>query len=40
MNNEEYRKLIYKMIESIEDRKILKRIFFYIHKFFIRGAGK
>lgn len=40
MNNEEYRKLIYKMIENIDDRKDLKRIFVYIHKFFIRGAGK
>lgn len=40
MKNEEYKKLINRMMKEINDEEALKRIFNYIHKFFIKGAGK
>lgn len=40
MKNEEYKKLIDCMMKEINNEKDLKRIFDYIHKIFIRGAGK
>lgn len=35
-----YKKAIYKMIEAIEDEAALKRIFNFVHRIFIRRAGK
>lgn len=40
MKNEEYKKLVDRMMKEINDEKDLKRIFNYIHKIFIRRAGK
>lgn len=40
MNNEEYKRLICQMLESINDNGHLKKIFDYVHKYFIRRAGK
>ena len=40
MNNEEYKKYIIEMIQRIDDNQHLKRIFNYVHKYFIRRTGK
>ncbi len=36
----DYKKAIYKMIETIEDEAALKRIFNFVHRIFIRRAGR
>ena len=40
MNKKERKELIVKMVEQIEDDIFLKRIFDYVHKYFIRRTGK
>lgn len=40
MSNEEYKKNILVMLERIDSNEHLKRIFNYIHKYFIRKAGE
>lgn len=40
MNNEEYKKYIMEMLTKIDDNQHLKRIFNYVHKYFIRRTGK
>lgn len=40
MSNEEYKKYIIEMIQKINNPEHLKRIFNYVHKFFIRRTGK
>ena len=35
MNNEEYKKYIIKMIQKIDNTKHLKRIFTYVHRYFV-----
>ena len=37
---EEYKKYIIEMIQHIDDNQHLKRIFNYVHKYFIRRTGK
>lgn len=36
MDNEEYRECIGELLEMIDDNKILKRIFVFVHRLFIR----
>lgn len=36
MTNEEYKKYIHDMVEQIDDNVILKFIFQYVHKYFIK----
>ena len=40
MSNEEYKEYIIEMIQKINNPEHLKRIFNYVHKFFIRRTGK
>lgn len=40
MNNEEFKQYIIEMVRKIDDQESLKRIFNYVHKFFIRKTGK
>lgn len=40
MSNEDYKKYIYTMLEQIDNNVYLKRIFDYVHKYFIRRAGE
>lgn len=40
MDNEEYKKYIIEMIQHIDDNQHLKRIFNYVHKYFIRRTGE
>ena len=40
MNSEEFKKYIIEMVQKIDDTESLKRIFNYVHKFFIRKTGK
>ena len=40
MNSEELKKYIIEMVQKIDDTESLKRIFNYVHKFFIRKTGK
>lgn len=40
MNNEEFKKYIIEMVQKINDSKSLKRIFNYVHRFFIRKTDE
>ena len=40
MSNEEYKEYIIEMIQKINNPEHLKRIFNYVHKFFIRRTGR
>lgn len=40
MGNEEYKKCIVAMLEQIDNSEHLKRIFNYVHKFFIKRTGE
>ena len=40
MSNEEYKEYIIEMIQKIYNPEHLKRIFNYVHKFFIRRTGR
>lgn len=40
MSNEEYKKYIVEMLDKINNNEHLKRIFNYVHKFYIKIAGK
>lgn len=40
MKNEVYKELIERMMKEINSEEDLKKIFNYIHKIFIRRAGK
>lgn len=40
MTNQEIRELIKRMVDAIEDNKKLQQIFNYIHRIYIRRAGK
>lgn len=40
MSNKEYKKYIIEMLDKIDDNEHLKRIFNYVHKYFIKKAGK
>ena len=40
MSNKEYKRYIIEMLDMIDDNEHLKRIVNYVHKFFIRKAGK
>lgn len=40
MSNEEYKEYIIEMIQKINNLEHLKRIFNYVHKFFIRRTGR
>lgn len=40
MSNEEYKKYIFKMLEQIDNNEHLKRIFDYVHKYFLRRTGE
>ena len=39
MSNEEYKRYVIEMIQKIDDSEYLKRIFNYVHRFFIRKTG-
>ena len=40
MDNKEYKKYIIEMIQKIDNAQHLKRIFNYVHKYFIRRTGE
>lgn len=40
MSNEEYIKLIIRMLKKIDNNNSIKLIFNYVHRIFIRQAGK
>lgn len=40
MSNEDYKKLIAVMVDAIDDNHTLRRIYKYIHKFFIGRTGR
>lgn len=40
MSNKEYQKYIIEMIQKIDNNQNLKRIFNYVHKYFIRRTGE
>lgn len=40
MDKETYLKYIMEMLNKIEDISYIKRIYAYVHKFFIRGTGE
>lgn len=40
MEKNTYKKHIIEMIEKIDDLSYLKRIYAYVHKFFIRRTGE
>lgn len=40
MSNEEYKEYIIEMIQKINNPEHLKRIFNYVHKFFVRRTGR
>lgn len=40
MDKETYVKYIIEMLDKIEDISHIRRIYVYVHKFFIRGTGK
>ncbi len=40
MSNKEYQKYIIEMIKKIDNNQHLKRIFNYVHKYFIRRTGE
>lgn len=39
MDKTDYKKYIIKMIEKIDDTSHLKKIYEYVHRFFIRRTG-
>ena len=40
MKKEEYKQLIIEMIQKIDNLNHLRRIFNYVHRFFIRRTGE
>lgn len=40
MSSEEYKQSIIDMLEKIDSNEHLKRIFNYVHKYFIKRTGK
>lgn len=40
MDSEKYKKYIIEMVEKIDNIEFLKRIYDYVHKYFIRKTGE
>lgn len=40
VNKDTYKKYIIEMVDKIDDISYLKRIYAYVHKFFIRRTGE
>ena len=40
MSNNEYKRCIVAMLEQIDNNEFLKRIFDYVHKYFIKRTGE